>query len=245
MKTKRFFILCMAMLIAVSSLFPLSACNQSNGGELSGLPSDAPGEGDSAGTPEASGTTNATDRTDASDESGTTNLPDAPKTEERKILIVYFTWSNNTEQIANAIHSKTGGTVYEIVPVNPYPSTSYTEWGYSARDERDNDARPPIKDLLPAEAVAQFDTILIGFPIWWHTAPMIIGTFLESYEWSADVDIYPFFQGASNSNSEYYDNSMAFVRRCAKGATVHEGLYTASSNTARINEYLTQNGLMK
>lgn len=241
MKTKRFLTLCMAMLIAVSSFFTLTGCNQGKS-NISGLPSDPPKESSPENTPETSGTR------DTQDESNTTDLPEAPDTpsaDERNILIVYFTWSNNTEQMANYIHDKTGGTMYKIVPVNPYPSTSYTEWGYSARDERDNDERPPIKDLLPAETVAQYDTILIGFPIWWHTAPMIIGTFLESYEWSADVDIYPFFQGASNSNSEYYDNSMAFVRRCAKGAIVHEGLYAASSNTSRINDYLTQNGLMK
>lgn len=237
MRTKRFFTLCMAMLIAVSGLFTLSGCNQGSG-NIPGLPSDTQKESDPAGTPEAS------DTAEESNITGLPETPDTPSADERKILIVYFTWSNNTEQMANTIHDKIGGTMYEIVPVNPYPSTSYTEWGYSARDERDNDARPPIKDLLSAETVAQYDTILIGFPIWWHTAPMIIGTFLESYEWSADVDIYPFFQGASNSNSEYYDNSMAFVCRCAKGATVHEGLYAASSNTSRINEYLTRNGLI-
>lgn len=166
-------------------------------------------------------------------------------TEEKNILVTYFTWSNNTQDMASHIHDKTGGMLSQIVPVKPYPTTSYTQWGNSARDERDNDARPEIKDPLPKETVSRFDTVLIGFPIWWHTAPMIIGTFLESYTWNENVDIYPFFQGASNSNTEYYDNSMAFVRRCAKGTTVHEGLYTAYNNTARIDEYLTENELMK
>lgn len=226
MKTKRFLSLCMALVIAAFSLFSLASCNSDDSSEL---PPDNPGEIE---TP------------DNSDNSGSADTPDNPSAGERNILVVYFTWSNNTERMANTIHAKTGGSLWEIVPVTPYPTTSYTEWGYSARDERDTDARPAIANPLSAETVAQYDTILIGFPIWWHTAPMIIGTFLESYEWSAGVDIYPFFQGASNSNSEYYDNSMAFVRRCAKGATVHEGLYAASSDTSRINEYLTQNGLI-
>lgn len=178
------------------------------------------------------------------------NNPNASETQdnldqkEHNILVVYFTWSNNTKNMANYIFSQTGGLIWEIVPVNPYPTSSYMEWGDLARDERDNDARPLISNPLSSEIIAQYDTILIGFPIWWHTAPMIIGTFLESYQWTSDVDIYPFFQGASNSNKEYYDNSMEFVRRCAKEATVHEGLYTAPSNTSRIDEYLNQNGLI-
>ncbi len=230
MKTKRLLTLCAAFLIAVFSLFSLVACNSGNSSEL---PPNTPGEIEKPNIPETP------------DNPGSTDTPDNPSAGERNILVVYFTWSNNTERMANYIYGQTGGTIWEIVPVTPYPTTSYTEWGYSARDERDADARPPIVNPLSAETVAQYDTVLIGFPIWWHTAPMIIGTFLESYEWSSDVDIYPFFQGASNSNAEYYDNSMAFVRRCAKGATVHEGLYTASSNTSRINEYLSQNGLIK
>lgn len=168
----------------------------------------------------------------------------AEPSDEANILVVYFTWSNNTEVMATYIHEQTGGTLHQIEPVVPYPDTPYTEWGYDARDERDNDARPPIKGPLTQEEVSQYDTILIGFPIWWHTAPMIIGTFLESYTWTADVDIYLFFQGASNSNSEYYDNSMSFVRRCAVGATVHEGLYASHRNTSAIDTYLAENGFI-
>ena len=233
MKTKRFLALCMVLLIVALGVFSLVACNSGNSPELS--PSTPEDEPNTPGTPNIPGSTDTPD-------SG--NPPDNPSENKRNVLVVYFTWSNNTQNMANYIHGQTGGDIWQIVPVTPYPTTSYTEWGYSARDERDADARPAIANLLSAETVAQYDTVLVGFPIWWHTAPMIIGTFLESYEWSADVDIYPFFQGASNSNTEYYDNSMAFVKRCAVGATVHDGLYVAWSNTSRINEYLTQNGLI-
>lgn len=171
-------------------------------------------------------------------------LPHPPASKTGNILIAYFTWSNNTEDMANYIHSKIGGTLYKIIPENPYPTTSYTQWGELARDERDTNARPAIQNPLSAEIVSQYDTVLVGFPIWWHTAPMIIGTFLESYEWSSNVEIYPFFQGAVNTSTEYYNNSMEFVRECAKGATVYEGLYTAASNFSRIDEYLIDNGFL-
>ena len=161
-------------------------------------------------------------------------------TGEGKILIAYFSWSNNTERMAEFIQSQTGGDLYEIVPVTPYP-TEYTPTTEVAREERDKNARPAIKDL--PESIAEYDRILIGYPIWWHTAPMIIGTFLEEYDLSG-VDIYPFTQSAS-MNTEQFNQSMEFVRECAPGAVVHDGLFTRATNTNAITAYLTENGLVK
>ena len=133
----------------------------------------------------------------------------------------------------------------EIVPEEPYEG-SYSDVAYGrAQTEAETNARPAVSqatyDLIDME---NYDTVLIGFPIWWHTAPMVIGTFLEHYDWTAQDNIYPFFQGASNSNQDYYDNSMSFVRTCAEGATVHEGLYCDEGATQTIDEYLTANGLV-
>ncbi len=160
------------------------------------------------------------------------------------ILIVYFSWStsNNTGRIAEYIGQQTGGTVHELIPAVPYPTTPYTQWGDLAREERDSDARPAIADPLSAETIAQYDAVFVGYPIWWHTAPMIIGTFLEAYDWNG-TDIYPFSQSAS-MNTEQFSNSMDFVRRCAKGATVHEGLFARPSATSAIDDYLAANGFI-
>ena len=161
-------------------------------------------------------------------------------TGEEKILIAYFSWSNNTERMAEFIQSQTGGDLYEIVPVTPYP-TEYTPTTEVARKERDKNARPAIKDL--PVSIAEYDRILIGYPIWWHTAPMIIGTFLEAYDLSG-VDIYPFTQSASMDVGQF-NQSMQFIRGCAPGAVVHDGLFTRATNTDAITAYLTENGLVK
>ena len=161
-------------------------------------------------------------------------------TGEGKILIAYFSWSNNTERMAEYIQSQTGGDLYEIVPVTPYP-TEYTPTTEVAREERDKNARPAIKDL--PSSIAEYDRILIGYPIWWHTAPMIIGTFLEAYDLSG-VDIYPFTQSASMDVGQF-NQSMQFVRQCAPGAAVHDGLFARATDTAAITAYLTENGLLK
>ena len=142
--------------------------------------------------------------------------------------------------MAAHIAEQTGGEILEIRPETPYPS-DYNECGDVALEERDSNARPAIADL--PESMDGYDTILIGYPIWWHTAPMIIGTFLENYDLTG-VDIYPFTQSAS-MDTEQFDNSIDFVRENTQQANVHDGLFARPSDTDAIDDYLTENGLIK
>lgn len=131
-----------------------------------------------------------------------------------------------------------GGERFEILPVTPYPE-EYTPCTEVALEERDSNARPKIKDL-PA-SIDEYDTILIGYPIWWHTAPMIIGTFLENYDLTG-IEVYPFTQSAS-MDEEQFEQSMEFVRGCAGNGNVHNGLFANADDEAAIEEYLKNNGL--
>ena len=140
--------------------------------------------------------------------------------------------------MAQIIADKTGGELFEIVPVTPYP-TEYTPCTEVALEERDSNARPEIKNL--PENIDEYDTILIGYPIWWHTAPMIIGTFLENYDLTG-IDVYPFTQSAS-MDEEQFENSMEFVRGCAGKGSVHDGLFADAYDEAAIEKYLKDNGL--
>lgn len=162
-----------------------------------------------------------------------------PEQTAGKTLVVYFSWSSsgNTEKMASYIQEQTGADILELVPAVPYP-TDYNETGEVAKAERDENARPEIADL--PDSISEYDTIFVGYPIWWHTAPMIIGTFLESYDLTG-VEIYPFTQSAS-MDTEQFNNSMEFVRENAVGANVHDGLFVSASDTAGIQDYLTANG---
>lgn len=205
---KRFF----SLLTAAAVLLSLSACNQPAGGTAPDEPAPAQGA-----APE------------------TDNTP-AAEAADASVLIAYFSWSGNTAEMAAQIQEQTGGDLFEIVPVEPYP-TDYDECGDVALAERDSNARPEIQNL--PKSIEQYDTIFIGYPIWWHTAPMIIGTFLESYDLSG-VDVYPFTQSAS-MDTEQFNQSMDFVRQAAAGATVHDGLFVRASDTDGITGYLTEN----
>lgn len=155
-------------------------------------------------------------------------------------LIAYFSWSGHTKEMAEYIAKQTDGDLFEIEASQPYPE-DYSETGEIAKKERDENARPKIKNL-PA-SLKQYDTILIGYPIWWHTAPMIIGTFLENYDFSG-VNIYPFTQ-SSSTDTEQFTNSMKFIKDCAKNSVIHDGLFTDASNQTEILAYLTKNQLAK
>lgn len=170
--------------------------------------------------------------------SGTFGETEGAAENKGKTLVVYFSWSSNTETMANTIIERTGGDLFEIIPQNAYPE-DYTECTEVALAERDANARPAIKDL--PESIEGYDTVLIGYPIWWHTAPMIIGTFLENYDLTG-VEVYPFTQSAS-MDVEQFENSMDFVSECAKNANVHDGLFVRASDTDGIISYLESNGL--
>ncbi|MDE6401114.1 MAG: hypothetical protein K2L54_00705, partial [Clostridiales bacterium] len=162
------------------------------------------------------------------------------------VLIVYFSWSSsgNTERMANRIAEQTKGDVVKIEAAVPYTG-SYNDVAYGrAKEEHDTNARPEVAAATyDAIDINKYDTVFVGYPIWWWTTPMIIATFLEHYDWTAEVDIYPFSQSASMDVSQF-NTSMAQVRESADGATVHDGLFVNANNTSAIDEYLHTNGFI-
>lgn len=168
---------------------------------------------------------------------------------ETRILIVYFTAeSGNTERVANYISSKVGGDIVKIEAAQPYTSQelNYNIQNNRPEVEKAQNARPEIAQTTFDQIdMSKYDTVFIGYPIWWWMAPMIVGTFLEHYDLT-DVDIYPFSQSAS-MNTTQFDTSMEFVRECAAKIgtpTVHDGLFARVTSTATIDSYLSANGFI-
>ncbi|MBO5484563.1 MAG: NAD(P)H-dependent oxidoreductase [Lachnospiraceae bacterium] len=161
-----------------------------------------------------------------------------PNAEDGKVLVVYFSWSasGNTEKMAKVIQEQTKGDLFEIEPAKPYPD-DYEECAEVAKAEKENNERPELASL--PDSIEKYDRIYIGYPIWWHTAPMVIGTFLENYDLSG-IDVYPFTQSAS-MDEDQFEESMEFVRKSAGKANVHDGLFTEATNTEAILSYLDKN----
>lgn len=215
-------------MMAAIMVFVLAACGQTSAQNTNNQASS-----DSAVSSEAPETESSETETPTSAEGEQTESADG------KTLVVYFSWSGNTEEMASYIAEQTDGDLLEIEPKAAYPA-DYNETGDIAKVERDENARPEIANL-PA-SIDEYDTILVGYPIWWHTAPMIIGTFLENYDLTGK-EVYPFTQSAS-MDTEQFNQSVEFVREVSKGATVHDGMFARPSDTDAMDVYLSENGLI-
>ena len=103
----------------------------------------------------------------------------------RKKLVAYFSASGVTAKVADMLADAVGADIYEICPEVPYTKADLNWMDKKSRstiEMNDRTSRPAIADKNAK--VEQYDTIFLGFPIWWYRAPSIINTFLESYNFS-------------------------------------------------------------
>lgn len=110
---------------------------------------------------------------------------------EAKDLVVYFSATGNTQAVAQQIALLTGADIIRIEAAQPYAANPYDD---SNRIQREayNDLRPAVANLPTKEAIAQYDRIFVGSPIWWHQPAMVVCTFLEAFNLT-DKTIVPFF----------------------------------------------------
>jgi len=102
-----------------------------------------------------------------------------------KKLVAYFSASGVTAKVADMLADAVGADIYEIRPETPYTKADLNWMDKKSRstiEMNDKASRPAIADK--DAKIDQYDTIFIGFPIWWYVAPTIINTFLESYDFS-------------------------------------------------------------
>lgn len=97
-------------------------------------------------------------------------------------------YKGNTEYIAELISKETGADLFEIVPQEAYADT-YDKMVQRAEEEQENNERPAIKNTI--ENISQYDTIYVGYPIWWSDMPQILYTFFDTYDLSGK-NIIPF-----------------------------------------------------
>lgn len=98
------------------------------------------------------------------------------------VLVAYFSASGVTKDVAERIAGENGYDVFEIVPEEIYTPADL-DWtdkdSRSTKEMNDKSFRPPIVETCD---VSEYDTVVIGFPVWWYTAPSIINTFIESVD---------------------------------------------------------------
>ena len=116
-----------------------------------------------------------------------------------KNLVAVFSARGSTKWVAEKLANVVEGDLYEIEPEEPYTAEDL-DWtnpkSRSSIEMKENRSfRPPIKG--EEENIENYDTIYLGFPIWWYVAPTIVNTFLESYDFSGKT-IIPFATSGSS-----------------------------------------------
>ena len=179
---------------------------------------------------ETSADTNASEETAAPEEAS-----------EGGVLAAYFSWSGNTEQMAQMIAEETGADLFEIAPAALY-TDDYDELLDIAQQEQAEDARPEL--AAQVENWDSYDTVFVGYPNWWSDAPMTVYTFLESYDWTGKT-LIPF----NTSSSGGFGRSLSRIEESAAGAEILEGLDLTegelSDAESRISEWLTGLGFSR
>lgn len=141
-----------------------------------------------------------------------------------KDIIVYFSWSNNTKKLVEAINQKLKDDVVRIERKNPY-STDYNQCAYvEAKEEVDKRIHPEIQKLTVS--FNQYDRILLFFPIWWYTFPMPIATFIEQLKGYQGKIVV--FANSYTNDYQYMVNAMRDLKQIDGNLQFEEGLLNKS-----------------
>lgn len=126
-----------------------------------------------------------------------------------KTLVTYFSATGNTHAVAQRIAELTGADIYRIEPSRPYAANPYDD-SQLIQNEAYNDLRPAVANLPSEEMIAQYDTIFVGSPLWWHQPAMVVCTFLDAYDLSDKV-IVPFMTYGATT---YLNEGMQKLFKC-------------------------------
>ncbi len=158
-----------------------------------------------------------------------------------KVLVAYFSHSGNTKGIAEDIQKKTGADIFEITTVNKY-SDDYDTVLDEAKAEQNNNARPELSSKV--ENMEQYQTVIIGFPIWWGDMPMALYSFLDEYDLSGKT-VLPFCTHGGSGLCGTDKN----IQQEEKDAKVVDGLAISDSSLddagEDVDKWLKGNGVVK
>ena len=179
---KKIFSLSLAAVMALS----LAACGQNNGTD------DSQSTSQSQETPSS---------TTTQEPSGTTSTPDAAEpTGDGNVLVVYYSASGNTEAVAGYIAEATGGDLFAITPAEPYTSDDLNWTDENSRvsqEYADESLRDVELTTTEVENWDSYDTVFIGYPIWWGIAAWPTDSFVEANDFTGKT-VIPFCTSSSS-----------------------------------------------
>lgn len=152
-----------------------------------------------------------------------------------KTLVAYFSASGVTANVAKLLAEAAEADLFEIKPAVPYTNADLNWMDKKSRstvEMQDKSSRPAI--AAPCSNLADYDTIFVGFPIWWYVAPTIINTFLESGDFSGKKIVLFATSGGSG-----FGKTVANLKDSAPGATIVEGkLLNGTQSVAGLKSWV-------
>lgn len=220
----------------------LTACSASQPG-AQGTPSAEEGAAAASEAQETGTETSLTEISLTGEEASQTEASQAEASQSEStdirsgesVLIAYFSHTGNTEEAAMQIADLTGGTLAEI-----QRAEEYDDLQEEAEAEILEGSHPEITvsmDSGSLDSIEEYDTIFVGYPIWWDEAPAMIATFLDSYDFAGKT-IVPF----CTSSSDSIDNSLHIFDELCPDAVIVEGL--TANDLSDVEPWLQELGLL-
>lgn len=151
-----------------------------------------------------------------------------------KKLVAYFSASGTTANAAKGLAKAAGADLYEIKPEAPYTKADLNWMNKQSRSSvemRDKSSRPALENNRAN--IADYDTIFVGFPIWWYVAPTIINSFLEAYDFNGKKIVLFATSGGSG-----FGKTAAELQKSAPNAQIVEGtLLNGRPNEAKLKAF--------
>ncbi len=160
------------------------------------------------------------------------------RTENAKILVAYYSYSGNTKEVAEAIHEKVGGDLFEIKTEGSYPE-EYRPMTVQAKKEIEDGWRPKLTTSVAD--ISKYDVVFLGSPNWWGTITPQVSSFLENHDLSGK-NVIPFItHGGGGAQNTVKD----MTAQC-KGCNVNQEAWVGySSRTFGIGGWLEDLGFAK
>ncbi len=156
--------------------------------------------------------------------------PDNPVDIEGNTAVVYFSATGNTERIAEIIADETGAAIYEIIPETPYTSEDLNWNTDSSRVDTEHNSYPydvALSTETSAISLSPYDTIFIGYPLWWGETPSAVVSFLKGKDLSGKT-IIPF---CTSSSSKFGNSGTTLKNNAGANGTWIDG-HRFSSNAS-------------
>ncbi|KAA6300414.1 MAG: NAD(P)H dehydrogenase (quinone) [Candidatus Ordinivivax streblomastigis] len=161
--------------------------------------------------------------------------------QQPKTLVVYYSWSGNTQAVARQIQSLTNGDIFEIKPVKPYPK-DYNECILQAKKEIKDGYKPPIADTV--KNISQYDAVFVGSPNWWSTIAPPVATFLSQHDLSSKT-VIPFCTHGGGRQANLFKD----IAKLCSNSTMQKGFVVDGSTAHRaksdVQKWLRDLGIIK